>query len=134
MKAFLVLVMVILLKAGIAYAGDDVLDKLDTNRDGRVDAQEFTSGVSKTFELYDKNKDGYIDLKEISASQVADPKKWLDQIDTNKDGKVDYSEFLGAATKWFKTSDTDRDGYLNRTEFNSVQGSSSIGLFLRLPF
>ncbi len=134
MKAFLVLAILILLKAGMAYAEENMLDKLDTNKDGKIDAQEFTSAVSKTFQLYDKNKDGYIDLKEISASKVADPKKWLDEIDTNKDGKIDYPEFLKAANKWFNTSDKDKDGYLNRTEFNSVRDSSSIGLFLRVPF
>ena len=134
MKAFLVVAILILLKAGIAYAGDDMLDKLDTNRDGKIDIQEFTSATSKTFHLYDKNGDGYLDLKEFSASQVPDPKKRFNEIDTNKDGRIDYPEFLGAATKWFNTSDTDRDGRLNRTEFNAVRGSSSIGLFLRLPF
>jgi len=134
MKAFLVVAIFILLKAGIAYAGDDMLDKLDTNRDGKMDIQEFTSAVSKAFHFYDKNGDGHLDLKEFSASQVGDPRKWFNEIDTNKDGRIDYPEFLGAATKWFKMSDTDRDGHLNRTEFNAVRGSSSIGLYLRFPF
>ncbi len=134
MKAFLVVAILILLKAGIAYAGDDILDKLDTNRDGKIDINEFTSATSEAFHLYDKNGDGYLDLKELSASQVANSKKWLNEIDTNKDGRIDYSEFLGAATKWFNTADADRDGHLNRTEFNAVRGSSSVGLFLRLPF
>ncbi len=134
MKVYLVAALLILLQAGMAYAEDDVLERLDTNRDGRVDVQEFTRAVSETFRFYDKNGDGYLDLKELGAMQVADPKKWLNEIDTNKDARVDYSEFLGAATKWFKTSDTDKDGYLNRSEFNAVRGSSSTGLFLRLRF
>ncbi len=134
MKAFLVLAILILLKAGMAYSGDVMFDKLDTNRDGKIDTQEFKSAVSKTFQLYDKNKDGYIDLKEFSASHVADPKKRFNEIDTNKDGRIDYPEFLGAATRGFNTSDTDKDGRLNRAELDAVRGSSSIGLFLRLPF
>ncbi len=134
MKALLVVAVLILMNAGIAYAGDDMLDKLDTNRDGKIDIQEFTSAVSKTFQLYDKNGDGHLDLSEFSASQAADPKKWFNEIDTNKDGKIDYPEFLEAATKWFKMSDTDRDGHLNRTEFNAVRRSSSAGLFLRIHF
>ena len=134
MKAFLVVAILILLKAVIAYAGDDLLDKLDTNRDGKIDIQEFTSAVSKTFHVYDKNGDGHLDLKEFSASQVGDPKKRFSEIDANKDGRIDYPEFLGAATQWFKLSDTDRDGHLNRTESNAVRGSSSIGLYLRVPF
>ena len=134
MKAFLVVAIFILLKAGTAYAGDDLLDKLDSNRDGKIDIQEYTSAVSKTFHLYDKNGDGYLDLKEFSASQVGDAKKWFNEIDTNKDGRIDYAEFLGAATKWFKMSDTDGDGHLNRTEVNAVRGSSSIGLYLRFKF
>ena len=134
MKAFLVVAILILLNAGIAYAEDDMLNKLDTNRDGKIDIQEFTNGISKTFQLYDKNGDGYLDLSEFSASQAADPKKWFNEIDTNKDGKIDYPEFLGAATKWFKASDTDRDGHLNRTEYNAARDSSPKGLFITIRF
>jgi Ca2+-binding EF-hand superfamily protein len=134
MKAFFILAILILLNAGIAYGGDDMPDKLDTNRDGKIDLQEFTNGVSRTFQLYDKNGDGHLDLNELSASQAADPKKWFNEIDTNKDGRIDYPEFLEAATKWFKASDTDRDGYLTRTELNAARSSSSSGLFIRFRF
>ena len=134
MKAFLIIAILILLRAGIAYAGGDVFEKMDTNRDSRIDTQEFTNAVSKTFRMYDKNGDGHLDLEEFRASKVPDPDKRFNEIDTNKDGRVDYAEFLGAATKWFKVSDTDRDGHLDRAEFNAVRGSSSIGLFLRFHF
>jgi len=134
MKAVFLGALLILLIAGIACGAGDVLEKIDINMDGRVDNQEFTNAVSKTFHSYDKDGDGSLDLRELRASKVADPDKLLNEIDTNKDGKIDYKEFLGAATKWFKVSDMNRDGFLDRSEFNALRGSSSMGLFLGIHF
>ena len=134
MKAILIGALLILSGAGIACGAGDVFDKIDMNGDGRIDNQEFTNVVSKTFHRYDKDGDGHLHLKEFSASKVADPNKLFNEIDTNKDGKIDYKEFLGAATKWFKVSDMNRDGFLDRSEFTALRDSSSMGLFLGFHF
>ena len=134
MKRLLIVVTLIMWGAAVLYGAEDAMEKIDTNKDGRIDPQEFTDAVSQTFRMYDKNGDGYLDREEFTASKVADPKKWFTEIDANRDGKIDHKEFSGAATKWFSVSDMNRDGYLNRSEFNAFRDTSSIGVFIKFRF
>jgi len=134
MKKILIVVALIMWGAAVLYGGEDAIEKIDTNKDGRIDHQEFTNAVSQTFRMYDKNGDGYLDREEFVASTVADPNKWFTEIDANQDGKIDHKEFSGAATKWFSVSDMNRDGCLNRSEFTAFRDTSSAGLFIKFRF
>lgn len=61
----------ILALAGTAIAADDdLLTMLDTDRDGRVSAAEFTASPGKTrreFDRIDRDRDGYATAAELSA-------------------------------------------------------------------
>ena len=134
MKRLLIVATLILWGAAVSYGAEDAMEKIDTNKDGRIDHQEFTDAVSETFRMYDKNGDGYLDREEFAASKIPDSNKRFTEIDANQDGKIDHKEFSGAATKWFSVSDMNRDGCLNRSEFTAFRDTSSAGLFIKFRF
>ena len=134
MKGWIIVVTLIMWASTVSYGAENTIESIDTNKDGRIDHQEFTEAVSRTFRMHDKSGDGHLDREELTASKVADPDRWFTEMDTNRDGKIDHKEFTGAATKRFTVSDLDRDGYLNRSEFNAFRDTSSIGLFIKFRF
>jgi Ca2+-binding EF-hand superfamily protein len=97
------------------------LDKLDTNRDGRVSWEEFEKHFTKVaaeekadtrlgeiFNSIDANNDGVVDKDELATKLKAEDGKALttlleqsgvktdnvfEQLDANKDGKVSLDEF-----------------------------------------
>ncbi len=79
----------------------DMLRKLDTAKNGKIDAKELKAEsnrileerVKGAFERLDANKDGKIS-KEEAKGLIKDH---FDKIDTNKDGFIDHDELLKAA-------------------------------------
>ncbi|MHB1426507.1 MAG: EF-hand domain-containing protein [Gemmataceae bacterium] len=80
----------------------DILRKLDTNKDGKIDADELKAAreqivkdrVAYLFKELDKNKDGKISRDESQGMLRQD----FDQLDRNKDGFIDRAELTRAAT------------------------------------
>ncbi len=103
-----------------AYAGDDAFNQADTNKDGKIDQQEFDQAVEKKFKSYDLNNDGVLDMSEIRDVQKdhkdTDVVKEFESMDANKDGKVDMEEFKASAHERFKEYDRNNDGYMDRPE------------------
>jgi Ca2+-binding EF-hand superfamily protein len=81
----------------------DLLRKIDTNHDGKIDANEMKAArqhipeerVGHIFEELDSNKDGKISRDEARGRV----KEQFDQIDTNKDGFIDRDELMRAASQ-----------------------------------
>lgn len=79
----------------------DMLRKLDTNKDGKIDAKALKAEadlilqerVKEIFDRLDTNKDGKIS-KEEARGLI---KEHFDKIDSNKDGFITYEELLKAA-------------------------------------
>jgi Ca2+-binding EF-hand superfamily protein len=79
----------------------DALRKLDTNHDGKIDAEELKKArhelleerVNRLFRELDTNKDGKIS-KDEARGQI---KRDFDEIDTNHDSFIDRDELLRAA-------------------------------------
>lgn len=80
----------------------DVLRKLDTNHDGKIQPDELKvvrqqlveERVDRIFKALDTNKDGKISRDEAKG-QI---KRHFDELDTNKDGFIDREELLKAAS------------------------------------
>jgi Ca2+-binding EF-hand superfamily protein len=79
----------------------DMLRKLDTGKNGKIDPQALKTEadnilkerVKEVFNRLDTNKDGKIS-KEEARGLI---KEHFDKIDTNKDGFIDFDELLKAA-------------------------------------
>jgi Ca2+-binding EF-hand superfamily protein len=79
----------------------DLLRKLDTNKNGKLDPQALKAEADKileqrvkeVFTRLDTNKDGKISREEARGRIKED----FDKIDTNKDGFIDMDELLKAA-------------------------------------
>ncbi len=89
----------------------DMLKKLDTAKDGKIDPKSLKTAaddilkerVKGVFERLDTNKDGKIS-KEEARGLI---KENFDKIDTNKDGFITQEELLKAAREKHETKPTD---------------------------
>jgi len=81
----------------------DILRKLDTNKNGKIDPHELKAmreelvqrRLDHLFKQLDTNKDGRISRDEARGQVRED----FDKIDRNKDGSIDRDELLRAATR-----------------------------------
>lgn len=78
--------------------GHDRIAKLDTNKDGRISAEEAKADpkFAEHFAKMDINKDGFVDKadRELGMKQRRDA--FFDKADTNKDGQLSKAEFDAA--------------------------------------
>ena len=121
------------------------MERLDTNKDGILQASELQQGVATQFDAADTNKDGIISNQERAAvlgavqatgaekvgNELADRRavkvdNRYNQADTNKDGQVskeEYDAYFGAR---YQTYDRDGDGIITdkefRTDYESLPG------------
>jgi len=80
----------------------ELMRKLDTNKDGKISADELRAGreaiirerVDDLLEELDRNKDGKIS-KDEARGQI---KIYFDKIDSNKDGLIDRQELIEASS------------------------------------
>ncbi|KAK9756228.1 hypothetical protein RND81_01G082600 [Saponaria officinalis] len=93
-----------------------MIDKIDANRDGFVDIEEFGSlyqtimdekdeeeDMKEAFNVFDQNGDGFITVEELRSvlqslglkqgRTIDDCKKMISKVDVDGDGMVDYKEF-----------------------------------------
>ena len=54
--------------SGAALAGDDKLDRLDADKDGKITAAEYTAGSKTAFDKLDANADGKVTAAEMDAA------------------------------------------------------------------
>jgi Ca2+-binding EF-hand superfamily protein len=109
-----------------AYAAGDVFDKIDTDGNKKIDKKEYTDSVSKSFDKLDKNKDGYLDREEFKATGIPNTDELFDELDTNKDGRISKDEFVKGAEKHFTIMDKNADGFIDKNEFNLYWGKDGV--------
>lgn len=56
-------------------APEEVMKKLDANKDGKISKEESKGPVKKDFERIDTNKDGYIVIEEIKSAPMPPSRK-----------------------------------------------------------
>ena len=108
----------------------EMMHKMDTNGDGMVSKDEWTSFQEHAFNALDKDKSGFIDQAELTAS--ADPglafataayarglmtKEMFMKIDANGDGKISREEFLSYHRRIFDMLDTQKKGMVGLVDF-----------------
>jgi hypothetical protein len=120
----------ILLAAGAALAigkpVDRMIDKLDSDGDGLISAEEFQPPRHRgMIEHMDANNDGSVTMEEIN-QQIADRQvekiarihTFFNDADTDGDGSVTQEEAQAAA---FNRVDENQDGYLTEEELRKAK-------------
>ena len=111
-----------------ASAVDAEFKAMDTNKDGKVSAEEHAAASKKVFEMMDANRDGKVTAAEVTAAhQRVTGKKAkksdmsaadkIKVIDTDGDGILSAEEDAAGSRSMFEKMDTDRDGFLSKDEF-----------------
>ena len=106
-------------------------DQLDTNKDGRLSANERPQRKAGKrgghLQALDTNKDGRISLAEAQAAPGGKLAAKFAQMDVNKDGYLDRTDrqlkMQQQRAAFFAGADANRDGRLTRDEFIVEQGA-----------
>jgi len=119
-----------------ALAADSMQDRfqsMDTNHDGRVDAEEHAAAAQAMFKQLDADLDGNISVEELRLARKAmdEPaseeqvRQAIAAMDRNGDGKVDADEHLATATALFQRTDANHDGYVTLEEMQQAAGPAA---------
>lgn len=108
----------------------ETMHKMDTNGDGMVSKDEWTSFQEKMFDALDKDKSGFIDEMEFTATEHEDfafataayarglmTKSMFMKIDANGDRKISREEFLAYHRKIFDMLDKQKKGMVGLVDF-----------------
>jgi Ca2+-binding EF-hand superfamily protein len=125
-------------KADVERRVDEILKRLDTDKDGKVSRAEARGPLAEIFDRLDTNKDGYLDRTELRrfaermAAQGGPPGKGdgrpgpaanrpdFDALDKNADGRLTRDELKGTPyADHFDEIDTNKDGKIDRKEFEA---------------
>ena len=100
-----------------------ILQRVDTDHDGKISKAEFDAEGAKLFARLDTNGDGKI------ASDEMPQRHWarfsggmFNRMDTDHDGKVTKAEFQAASEQMFQRMDKNGDGVLEQNEMQGPRG------------
>ena len=108
--------------------------KMDTNKDGKLSADEHAAASRKMFAAMDANRDGKVTAAEMTAAHqrvtgrrasksdmsAADKIK---VVDTDGDGILTVAEHAAGSRAMFEKMDTDKGGFLTRDEIAAGHAS-----------
>jgi Ca2+-binding EF-hand superfamily protein len=107
-----------------------MMHMIDTNKDGMISQDEWTTYQEKTFAALDTNKSGFLDEKQFvgSGSQTMAfataayarglrSNAMFKHVDSNGDGKISHDEFISYQQKIFEMLDSGKKGMVGPTDF-----------------
>lgn len=115
----------VLALAGTAMANEEKWQKLDTNGDGMISAQEHDAGATAMFQEADADGNGSVTAAEMDAAHAAkggQGKSAADKIqkmDTDGDGALSATEHAAGAQEKMTKLDADGDGNISQAEFQA---------------
>jgi Ca2+-binding EF-hand superfamily protein len=119
------------------------LTAMDTDKDGTVSKEEFTTYMQAQFDKADSDNDGTLDRNELehlrqafgittaftqktSSSTPNVPRLSMTALDKDNDGTVSEQEFMAYMQVLFDKADADHDGTLDRNELGQLRKSLGI--------
>ncbi|MDD4357692.1 MAG: hypothetical protein PHN98_10605 [Smithellaceae bacterium] len=117
MKKILIALVVMLCAVSTVFAAEEILPKLDKNKDGKISKQEYLGAMSGSFDKLDKNRDGSITRDELGHMDKKEHEAFTKETDADGDGIIIKKEYEQAAAKRFHQLDKNRDGFISRDEW-----------------
>ena len=106
------------------HSGKMLIANYDTNGDGTVTRAELEAGLKQYFWQADTNRDGRLDADEVAAANrrriTLDQSTAMPLIDWNQDGYVDFNEFAAGVRSQFEQLDLDGNGEVTIQEFRTA--------------
>jgi Ca2+-binding EF-hand superfamily protein len=105
---------------------DAMLDKADTDHDGRITRAEFITARRAMFDRLDRNHDGVVSKDDFGRLRRFRPKAadqidaFINTVDTDHDGRVTRAELDSAPTTAFDLMDRNHDGAIDQAERSTV--------------
>jgi Ca2+-binding EF-hand superfamily protein len=126
-------------KAAVEAQAKSTFERLDANKDGKVDRTEADKAlasaratqderrkqsIANAFARLDTNKDGQISRQEFEVANTpkaapASQNAWFDANDIDKNGKVELNEAIAKAQRNFEALDKDNNGVLSAQELQA---------------
>lgn len=99
-------------------------DRLDTDGDGKVTAEEMNAKHEAMIENADSDGDGAVTKEEMKAYHEARRAEWREKRDPDKngDGVVDRQEYINAAQDRFERMDKNGNGVIDEDEKHNRRG------------
>lgn len=98
-----------------------MIERLDTNKDGRVSRAEFAARRQTNFARADTNRDGALDRAErrnAFINRMIDRR--MARLDANKDGRLTVDEMTARGQRRFQRLDANKDGVVTRAEIRAA--------------
>lgn len=144
MKLAIIGAVALSMTAGMALANEPylprnekALQRLDANKDGRINRDEIMPRLAKRFTIIDTNGDKVVTFAEIDAMLqkriAARRTKMLELMDANKDGSITEAEFNRVADSMFDKADTDHNGGVDLAELKGFKRGEWRKAFLGQP-
>ena len=116
--------------SGAVLAGEDKLDRLDADKDGKITAAEYTAGSKTSFDKLDANADGKVTAAEmdaayttskpgVGAAKAPSSAEKIKTLDTDGDGSLSSVEHEAGSRTMFDQMDADKDGSLTAAEIKA---------------
>jgi Ca2+-binding EF-hand superfamily protein len=98
-----------------------MIANFDVDNNGTVTRTELEAGLKQNFWQADTNRDGRLDADESAAANQRrirlDESTAMPMIDWNSDGVIDFQEFATGVRSQFQQLDVDGNGEVTLTEF-----------------
>jgi Ca2+-binding EF-hand superfamily protein len=105
-----------------------LLERVDTNADGKVSSTELKSSATALWSSADTDHDGRVTKQERDAFHATKMAKRFAKQDSDRDGRLSRKEASRMPDERFARIDGDKDGLLSKTELEAAHATRKDGM------